>query len=126
MYFLRKIFLHSPGHYLAALIVAIAMGIFRFVTLPGWISTRFVWYEIFSVSGFMTFMIGALLTVAYFGAFDLFGYVFSPGRIGKQRKYKDYADYSQKKAEKRANSGYFFVPYYVVGVLVMLVSNVFA
>lgn len=126
MYSLKKLFFQSPGHYIAALILAVAVGAFRFSTLPEGIDARFVWYEVLSVSGYVTFLIGALLTVSYLGAFDLFGYAFSPGRMGEHRKYKDFVHYSNQKAEKRARGGYFFVPYYVVGIVVVLVSGLFS
>lgn len=126
MYFLKKIFVHSPGHYIAALILAVAVGAFRFSTLPEGISARFTWYEILSVSGYVTFLIGALLTVSYFGAFDIFGYAFSTFRAAEKRKYKDYVQYSQQKAEKRSRGKYYFVPYYVVGIAVVLISKLFA
>lgn len=125
MYLLKKIFVQSPGHYIAALLLDAAVGIFRFTTLPQGIGARFLWREVLSVSGSVTLLIGGLLTVAYFGAFDLFGYVFSPGRFGENRKYKDYAQYSQKMAERRASGGYSFVPYYVVGTVVALSSLLF-
>lgn len=141
MQFLKKTFIHSPGHYIAALILAVMVGAFRFATLLegiddqlAWYETlaasgmegidpRFAWYEILSVSGYVTFLIGALLTVAYFGAFDLFSYAFTPNRTGK---YRNYTDYSQKKAEKRARGNYYFVPYYVVGIAVVLISYLFS
>ena len=34
MQFLKKVFAHSPGHYIAAVILAVAAGAFRFLTLP--------------------------------------------------------------------------------------------
>lgn len=125
MYALKKFFVHSPGHYIGALIFAAAVGILRFFTLPETVGVRFRWYEILSVSGFATFLVGALMTVAYFGAFDIFGYAFAPGRFQGIKKYKDYTDYSQQKAEKRAIGAYYFVPYYVVGIVVLLVSYLF-
>ena len=125
MYKLKKFFLQSPGHYIAALILTVAVGAFRYFALPEEVGTQFALYEVLSVSGFVTFLIGGLMTVAYFGAFDLFGYVFSPGRSGENKKYRDYADYSEKTAQKRARDGYYFVPYYVVGIVVVLVSLLF-
>ena len=134
---LKKIFGQSIWNYIAAVVLAVVMGVFRFATLLegldpelGWFKTfttyvlveigpRFAWYEILSLSGMVTFLIGALLMVAHWGAFDMFGYVFSPGR----GKYQDYADYSQKKTEKRNKTGYFFVPFFVVGVVLVLVSS---
>lgn len=148
MHALRKFFLHSPGHYIAAVVLAVAMIVFRMLMLPEdvglrlfwsddltaagetaiyfFAGTRFAWYDSLSVAGGFTFLVGALLTVSFFGAFDLFGYVFSPGRVGEHRKYKSFAHYSQAKAENRAREAYYFVPYYVVGALVFLLSFVFA
>ena len=133
---LKKIFGQSIWNYVAAMVLAVVMGVFRFATLLegidpelGWLKTlsiygleelspRFVWYEILSLSGMVTFLVGALLMVAHWGAFDMFGYVFSPGR----GKYQDYADYSQKKTENRNKTGYIFVPFFVVGVVLVIVS----
>lgn len=133
---LKKIFGQSIWNYVAAMVLVAAMGVFRFATLLegvdpelGWLKTlsiygleelspRFVWYEILSLSGMATFLVGALLMVAHWGAFDIFGYVFSNGR----RKYNDYTDYSQKRTEKRNKEGYFFVPFFVVGVILVGVS----
>lgn len=122
---LKKYLFRSPGHYVVALIITVAMGIFRFCTLPEGIGIGFTVYEVLSVSGYVTFLVGALLTVAYFGAFDLFGYVFSRNRTGEVQKYKNYADYCHKQAEKRARGGYYFLPYYVVGIAVVLLSLLF-
>jgi hypothetical protein len=125
MYFLKKLIFQFPGHYITALVLAAASGAFRYSTLPVGIDPGFAWYEALSVSGSVTVLIGALLTVSYYGAFDLFGYVFSPGRSGEHRRYKDYVHYSEQKLEKRAREGWFFVPYYVVGVLLLLISRLF-
>ena len=124
MDYFRKVFLHSPGHYIAALIVAVVVGVYRFATLSDGVGVWFALYEIFSVSGLVTFLIGGLMTVSFFGAFDLFGYVFSSAR--SNGKYKNYADYSQKSMEKRTLGKYYFVPYYVVGVIVFLISFLFS
>ena len=148
MYTFRKFFLHSPGHYVGAAVVAAAVTVFRMLMLPEdvgvrffwndalsaaegvgfhfFAGTRFAWYDSLSVAGGVTFLVGALLTVSYFGAFNLFGYVFSPGRLGEYRKYKSYAHYCQIQEESRARLAYYFVPYYVVGIAVFLVSFLFA
>lgn len=120
MHYLRKIFLHSPGHYVAAVIMAVAVGVFRYCALSPEVSARFAVYETLSVAGAVTFLFGGLMLVAYFGAFDMFSYTFSSGRTGG--KYKNYADYSQKSAEKRARGSFYFVPYFVVGLAVLLLS----
>ena len=126
MYVLRKIFLHSPVHYVIAACIAAAMTAFRMAMLPEDVYARFAWYDSLSTAGMFTFLVGALLTVSYFGAFNLFGYVFSPDRLGEHKKYKSYAHYCQVKDENRGRQAYYFVPYYAVGVVVFLVSYFFA
>lgn len=125
MYTLKRLFFQSPGHYIAALILTVCIGAFRFTTLADGIDFHFAMYETLSVSGSVTFLIGALMTVSFLGAFDLFGFVFSSGRSREHRKYKDYVDYSQEKAEGRARGPYYFIPYYVIGTFVFLLSRLF-
>lgn len=133
---LKKIFGQSVWNYIAAVVLAVAAGVFRFATLLegvepelGWYQTlttvglgemslRLVWYEILSLSGYVTFLLGALLMVAQWGALDMFSYAFS----SKRGKYKDYTDYTQQKAEKRSKEGYLFMPFFVVGVVLVIVS----
>lgn len=126
MHSLKKLFFHSPAHYIAAVIISVAVMIFRFFTLPEDTGSQYAWYEVLSVSGYVTFLIGGLFAVAHLGAFDIFGYAFSPGRMGKVRKYRDYTDYQQQKQEKRAKEGGAFVPYFLVGIVLFLISLLFA
>lgn len=126
MYFLKKLIFSFPKQYIWASVLAAAVGAFRYSTLPENIDAGFIRYEVLSVSGYVTILIGALLMVSYLGAFDLFGYVFSPGRGTEHRKYKDYVHYSEQKMEKRSREGYFFVPYYVVGIVLVLLSILIA
>lgn len=122
MYALKKIFVHSPWSYISAAILAVAVGLFRYFALPEGLNAAYVRGECLSVSGVVTFLVGMLLMVGYFGAFDLFGYVFSPGRTGNVRKYSSYADYTEKMVEKRSKGNLYFVPFFVVGALVVLLS----
>lgn len=123
---LRKALFHSPGHYIVALVIAVAVGLFRFSTLPEGMSPWYVCYEVLSVSGYVTFLIGGLMTVSYFGAFDLFGFVFTPRGQNGKKKYKNYTEYTEKKSEDRVREGYFFVPYFAVGIVIVLISWFFA
>lgn len=106
--------------------MALAVAIFRFATLPRGIDFRFVCYEMFSVSGWVVILFGGLMTVAYLGAFDIFGYAFSSARGVEKRKYKDYVQYSEAKAEKRSRGHLYFVPYFAVGAIAVLLSLIFA
>ena len=122
MHALKKIFVHSPWSYIGAVVLAVAVGLFRYFALPEGLNAAFVRSECLSVSGVVTFLVGMLLMVGYFGAFDLFGYVFSPGRTGSVRKYRNYTDYTEKMVEKRSRGNLYFVPFFVVGALVVLLS----
>ena len=118
----KKALFHSPGHYAVALVIAVAVGLFRYSTLPEGLNIGYVCYEVLSVAGYVTFLVGGLMTVSYFGAFDLFGFVFTPRGQNGKKKYKNYTDYTEKKTENRVREGYFFVPYLVVGVVIVLIS----
>lgn len=126
MYTLKKLIFQSPGRYIAALVVAALVVAFRLYTLGPGLDLRFVCYETLSVAGGVTFLVGGLLAVAHFGAFDLFGYVFSPGRVGEVKKYKSYAHYTQVQEEKRSRNGYPFIPFFVVGLMLYLIALLFA
>ena len=94
MYTLKKFFLHSPGHYVASLILAIAVFLFRWFNLSEDVGFGFAVYDCLSVAGGVTFLVGALFTVSYFGAFDLFSYVFA--RAFEKKHYKSYAAISEQ------------------------------
>lgn len=124
MYALKKALFHSPWHYVAAVVLSIVVILFRRWNLPADIGAAFAMHECFSVAGGVTFLVGALFAVTYFGAFDLFGYVF--GRAMEKQNYKSYAHYATAKQEKRSREQYYFVPYFVVGAIVFLLSFLFA
>lgn len=124
MYALKKAFVHSPWHYVAAVVLSVAVILFRRANLPEDVAAGFALYDSFSVAGGVTFLVGGLLAVAYFGAFDLFGYVFA--RAMEKKNYKSYAHYATDKAESRGRQQYYFVPYFTVGAVVFLLSFLFA
>ena len=78
MYALKKAFCHSPWHYVAAVILSVVVMLFRRANLPAEVGIGFAMYDSCSVAGGVTFLIGALLAVAYFGAFDLLINLFFP------------------------------------------------
>lgn len=122
MNFLRKYFLHSPGHYAAALILNI------FFTLLVLFLKGFDWLraymEAFSVAGAISVLYGMLLWVSAAGAFYTFGYAFSYFR--GERSYKDYYEYTRAKEEKQARKEKIYMPYIVVGIVFLLISFVFS
>ena len=122
MNFIRKYFLHSPVHYVAALILNI------FFTLLVLFLKGFDWLraymEAFSVAGAISVLYGMLLWVSAAGAFTIFGYAFSYFR--GERGYKDYYEYTRAKEEKQARKEKIYIPYIVVGIVFLLISFVFS
>ena len=122
---LRKALFQSPWPYVVALALSLAMGVARYFALGEGVNLGFALYECLSVAGAVTFLVGALLAVAHFGAFDMFGYVFSPDRVAGKGKYKSFAHYSQAMETKREKEGYIFLPFFVVGIAIYLISLLF-
>ena len=120
MGFLRRFFLHSPKRYVSGLLLATAL-ILLALYFRGY-DRIFYYYDAFTLSGAAVFLIGLLQLVAYFGAFDTFGYGFSS--FSGNRKYDSLYEYSSRKWEKRSRGELVFMPYIVVGVLVVLVGFV--
>lgn len=120
MSFLRKYFLHSPGHYVAALVLNICFTLLV-LFLKGFDWLR-AYMDAFSVAGAISFLYGMLLWVSAAGAFYTFGYAFSYFR--GERAHKDYYEYTNAKREKQATKEKIHVPYMVVGVVFLLISFV--
>lgn len=69
----------------------------------------------------MTVLIGALVLLTSFGAFDTMGYSISSWRMEK-RKYRDLYEYSLTKGEKHKKDRFGFVPYVLVGAVFFLAA----
>lgn len=122
---LRKSLFQSPWPYVAALVLSLIVAVARYFALGDGVELRFALFECISVAGGITFFVGALLAVTHFGAFDMFAYVFSPDRLAGKSKYKSFAHYASAMEEKRGREGYFFLPFFVVGIVVYLISLLF-
>lgn len=123
---LKKALFRSPWYYVAALVLSAVIGVARYFALGEGVYIGFALYDCISVAGGVTFLVGGLFAVAHFGAFDMFSYVFSPDRLAGKQKYKSFAHYSQAMEEKRGRQGYTFLPFFVVGIVVFLISLLFA
>ena len=58
---LKKIFGQSIWNYVAAVVLAVAVGVFRFVMPPKGVDVRFMWSEILSVSGIRRHSVSTVL-----------------------------------------------------------------
>ncbi len=121
MSWFKKLFIHSPFHYLIALVVATILFLVALFARKVY-SILFI-ADAFAIGGGVTFLYGGLVLVNYLGAFDTIGYGFSTF-LGKKRKYEDLVDYSEKKKESRKLGNFIFMPYFTVGALFLLVSAI--
>ncbi len=118
MKFLRKYFIHSPGHYIAALVLNISFTLLV-LFLKGFDWLR-AYVEAFSVAGAVSVLFGMLVFVSSAGAFNTFGYAFSYFR--GERRYKDFYEYTVAKEEKQARRQKVYMPYIVVGIAFLIIS----
>ena len=119
MSLLRRLVLHSPKRYLAGLLLAAALS-FLGLCLRGF-DRLFYYVDAIELAGAAVFFMGLLQLVAYFGAFDTFGYAFS-GFRRKERSYQDLMAYNTQKQEKRRQQELPFMPFILVGILFMLIG----
>ena len=117
----RKLFLHSPVRYIVGLVLALIIG-FLCLLSKGF-EYRISYVDAFSVAGAAVFFMGLLQAVAFYGAFDIFGYSFSAFR-GKKRKYTDYVDYQTKKRAVKSNSKLIYMPFIAVGAVFFIIGMI--
>ena len=117
---LKRIFLHSPVRYIVSLIICVTIAIVYVAFQNGW-TLLFSWGNGITAGGAIMILIGLLVLVSQFGAFDIFGYAFSSLR-GQKRKYHDLYEYSENKNVERKKTVYYFVPYIVVGIIVLIIG----
>lgn len=117
----KKLFVHSPIHY------AIASGIALVLFGIYWISTKFIWIYVpdaLCIAGAITLLVGLLLLISHYGAFDTIAYSFTTFRKREKRKYTDLVDYSERKASQRKLRDLFFMPYIAIGTIILIIGIV--
>ena len=116
MGFFRRFFRHSPKGYAVALVLAAVITVLALVQRG--FDLLIYYADSFGIAGGIVFFLGLLLLVTYLGAFDTFGYAFSA--LGKNRRYRDLAEYTIARKEKRSHGEWFFSPYITVGAVFLL------
>lgn len=119
MSFWKKVFFHSPVKY------GVAAGLSIIVTLVNLYLYEFAKYRIGESiinSGIIITLIGLLILCAFYGAFDTFAYAFNSMRNRKNRKYEDLVEYSQIKTEQRRGKSLPYMPFIVVGIIVIIIG----
>ena len=118
MSILSRIFRHSPIRYAVA--AGIALLVAFLCLLRTGFDLRIYYMDALSTAGAVVILLGLLFMVAYFGAFDTFGYSFST--IRSSRRYKDLYAYSEAKKEKRHKDGWTFMPFLTVGTAFLIIG----
>ena len=117
-YFIKKVFIHSLKKYVIIFIVAVIL------VLIGLLINGFDWtinyVNSFFFSGFAMICIGGLSIINYYGGYDFMAYAFSKKHVnGKKIQYIDYIEKQNSKRESRQLP---FGPYFVIGVLFLIIS----
>ena len=120
MKFLKKVFFHSLSTYIIAasicvIILIVNLSLNNFKDLINYVNG-------FQVGGAVVFLIGCLVLVSYFGAFDSFGYAFSRFKKDPDKKYRDRYEYEAVKQQERENKKFNCVPYLVTGLFFILIG----
>ena len=112
---MRRLFLHSPKAYIAALVLGAAFTALNIWSRGGGLAFR--WADALTTAGAALIFMGLLGLVARLGAFDTLAYGVS--RFWKPR-YRDLVEYTEAKAEKRSRAPLSFMPFVTVGALFLL------
>ncbi len=118
---MKKIFFHSPNRYLFSILIGIILAILNIFFDKGFSSILSYANGTF-ISGFMLICIGGLSLVNYFGGFDIFSIMFA-----KRDQYghkPTLHEYSISKAERRKKYPYVFTPYFIVGLILLIISAI--
>lgn len=119
-HWIKKIFIHSYKKYIFLIVLG---AIFTLVNLISHGFNHMIYYvNGTSIAGLALIFMGGLSLLGYFGAFEFWGYTFSRKDMNGRRM--EYSDYINQKKEKRVRSELPFGPYFLVGVLYLLVSLV--
>ena len=99
----RRLFFHSPKRYIAAVVMNLVFSLI--VLLVRGFDQLIFYYDALTAAGAISIFFGLLLLVAYFGAFDVFGFAISMFRGGGSdaslRRDRDLYDYRNRKKEER-------------------------
>lgn len=117
----KKLFLHSPYQYL----FSIGLGITITLLYVSFNGSHFNMYLYgMSLAGLLLILIGGLSTTTYFGGFDSFSYSF--GKLFNYKKNKNikFPEYVEQKNIKRKAQELNFMPFYVVGIVLIFVSQI--
>ena len=115
---IKKLILHSPKHYIAAAVIALALSTVAFFTRGGGAFVPFIIGDALSIGGMIVLFLGLLFMVAYFGAFDSFSYAFRNWTRVDARS--DYLSFMNNRRDERRQGRLTFMPFIVTGLFFIL------
>ena len=98
------------AHVIIAAVLSVSVALI--ILLQRDFEHRIYYVNALTAGGAVTVLVGALLLVAFYGEFDIFGYAF---RRPSARRQTDYYTYRQQKKEKRSLKP--VLSYFVVGAV---------
>ena len=83
--------------------------------------------DAFFIGGFTFFAVGGLSFVNKQGGYDMFSYsayyIFkSIGSADKNRKYRDYKEYIDKKSSLRSQNKFSYLPFIFIGLILIIIA----
>ena len=117
MYFFKKYFLHSVKRYISAIILGLTILLLNLWSKGSDQTINYM--DGLFIAGFAILCIGGLSVLNYFGAYDFFSYAFY-----RKKASMDYHEFVGQKETNRKNRNIPFGPYFVVGILFILISLV--
>lgn len=120
MALIKKLFIHSPFRYLACLIIIIGVMVLYNI-FNGW-GYLINYSNLFFISGVIIISVGFFSTADYLGFFNIARYMFV--RKNPDGTKKSLYDYNQERTEKIKPHKYRFCPYYLIGIISIIVATI--
>jgi putative flippase GtrA len=117
---LKRLFVHPAKAYISPIVTCVLLVLLVLI-LRGF-SQTINYVDAFTIAGAVTFLLGMLGMVWYFGAFDTFGYSFAALFRDKDKRYGSLYDYSEAKKEKRSKRGLTFMTFMMVGLIAVCIG----
>ncbi len=122
----KKIIFHSPLRYI---IMSIICGLIILTYILNNGNNILYFSNAFFISGVVSMSTGLLSLSAYLGTFDGMSYTtirLARGMFARPQKYQDYNEYLEEKKSKKDKDKFTFIPYIVIGLILIIVGAILA
>lgn len=118
---MRDIFFHSKIRYIISLIMGLILLLVKLIIDNGF-TDLFSYSNGTFIAGLFLICVGGLSVVNYFGFFDIFTLMVA--KRDKNGHKPTLYEHSQTKKEKRKKNKFVFIPYFVIGLLYLVIASI--